>query len=673
MNFAKTARSTNRHTSPMAGQRIVHKPISFTINHNGRYSIIGVLTVLFLLSAKLTFAQDPNALIKFQREVSDPNGETIVLEGFRKLSGEVVIPADYLYIWDFNTDTITLARKREWIDAARIFAIRYQLVTKGGYLLLDFPFHLIPEPPSEEMIRVFDTRTQRFGYHSLLGEPCIRYRYTQARDFSEGLAAVQDGKSQLWGFIDKKGKWVIEPRFEEAYSFSQGKAVVRGLARWAYVNTNGSIQAIEGNYQQVFDLREGFSIVNSDKGFGFINSNGKEIVAPQFDFLDNFQNGIAVFLKNNEAGVIDNTGKIRIQPRYEEIYRFDERHYLIQQNGLKGLITLDGETVIPPNYSEIGLFKEGLAPVMRAGNWGFVDSKGVEIIPCQFAEVGPGFENGTTTVRLPNRWQIAHKADTLELPAYDEVLPFYGYSAAFRKGSLWGFLNIQGEESIEPRYDELIFSKGGLVFGRVPQIDGSVRFALVNNRGKEITEAKYSDVVRFSEGYSAVKTSAGWGFIDANGIEVIRPQFDEVRNFSSGRAAVRKNNSWSFVSSTGVEEIPLFTRMPDLKDEEGKTPVNAADSLQRIREIFPLYLMEVVGDFNGSLAFVEDLTRENDGGRPLLMNKVGKLISGDNLVAEPLQRNADIFAPESEINPSYLILRIPGLWVTIDTAGRIIE
>ena len=673
MNFAKPARSIYPQTSPMAGRRIVTKSIFPIINHSGRYSFIGVLTALLLLGTQLTKAQDPNALIKFQREITDPNGEIIVLEGFRKLSGEVVIPADYLYIWDFNNDTITLARKREWIGTARIYAVRYQLVTKSGYLLLEFPFHQIPEPPNEEMIRVFDTRTQRFGYHNLLGDPCIRYRYTQARDFSEGLAAVQDGKSQLWGFIDSRGKWVIEPRFEEAYSFSQGKAVVKGLARWAYANKNGNIQAIEGNYQQVFDLREGFSVVSAEKGFGFINSNGKEIVAPQFDFLDNFQNGIAVFLKNNEAGVIDNTGKIRIQPRYEEIYRFDERHYLIQQNGLKGLITLDGETVIPPNYSEIGLFKDGLAPVMRAGLWGFVDSKGNEIIPCQFAEVGPGFQDGNNSVRLPNRWQIAHKADTLELPAYDEVLPFYGYSAAFRKGSLWGFLNIQGEESIEPKYDELIFNKGGLVFGRVPQSDGSVRFALVNNRGKEITEAKYTDVVRFCEGYSAVKTAAGWGFIDANGIEVIRPQYDEVRNFSSGRAAVRKNNSWGFVSSTGAEEIPLFTRMPDLKDEDGKTPQNAADSLLRIREIFPLYLMEVVGDFNGSLAFVEDLTRDNDGERPLLINKVGKLISGDNLVAEPLQRNADIFAPESEVNPSYFILRIPGSWVTIDAEGRIIE
>jgi hypothetical protein len=673
MNFAKPARSIQPQPLHMAGLRFI--PASaFTMNlTNGRQVFIALLTVFSFLFKGEIQAQDPNALIKFQREIIDRNGEVFVLEGIRKLDGEVIIPAEYLYIWDFGRDTITLARKREWIDALKVDAIRYQLVTKGGYLLLEFPFHLIPEPPANQRIRVYDTRLDRFGFLSLQGDRAVKFNFIQARDFSEDKAAVKDGKSQLWGFIHPDGKWAIQPRFDEAFSFSNGKAVVKLNNRFAYCNHDGTIQSIEGNYEQVFDLREGFSVVSNEKGFGFVNSDGKEIVSPQYDFLDNFENGIAVFLKGNEAGIIDNTGKIRIQPRYEEIYRFDERHYLFQQNGLKGLITLDGETVIPPNYSEIGLFYEGLAPVMRSGKWGFVDSKGNEIIPCTFAEIAGPFVNGTTQVRLNNRWQIAHKSDTLELPAYDEVLPFYGYTAAFRKGDLWGFLNIEGEESIEPQFDELVFNQGGLVYGRVPQADGSVRFALVNSRGKEITEAKYTDVVRFCEGFSAVKTNAGWGFIDINGIEIIRPQYDEVRNFSSGRAAVKRNGEWGFVSPNGAEVIPMFTRMPDLKSEDGSLPKTAADSLSRIRESFPLFLMEVVGDFNGSLAFVEDLTRDNDSGRPLLINKVGKIIPGDNTVAEPIQRNADIFVPESEINPAYLIVRIPGRWITIDTEGRTIE
>lgn len=626
---------------------------------------VGLSGLFFTLVASNLNAQ--SELFKFQEERAAEDGQVYVYEGLANAQGDIIVPADYEYIWQFNNDTITLARKRLSNHISNSLFLEYQLITKSGFLFYEFPFFLIPEPLSEGTIRIYNSRENKFGFISKSGERISKYKFQNARDFKEGFAAVMDPKNMQWGYIDKKGKLVIPYQFEEAYSFSEGLSVVKRSGAFYYCTTSGTLIPIQAKADQVFDLREGFSIFNNDKGYGIINKSGQLVLDARYAFIDNFDNGIAVFVENNQAGILDNTGKVLIQARYEEIFRFDQQHYLIQQNGLKGLITNAGETVVPASYSAIDYFSEGLAPVMKAGKWGFTDTRGEEIIPCQFAEYEGGFKDGKINVRMGDQWKIKHGQDTISLPQYDEVLPFYGYTAAFRKDNLWGFLNLEGEESIEPKYSELIYNNGSLVFGKCPMADGSNKFALINAYGKEIIEPKYLEVVRFTEGLAAVKTEKGWGFINENGSEIVLPQYDEVRNFSSGRAAVRKGEEWGFISGSGHEVIPMFTKLPDLSDAEIK-PQSFADSLSLIREVFPLYQTIVVGDFNGSIACVEDLTVENDSPSALVVSKTGKILS--QVSSDPFQRLADPFITEKEMNPAYQIIKIAGSWITINNLGQ---
>ena len=633
-----------------------------------RSIFIGLSGLLFLvLSGKLSSQTE---LFKFQIDKTAEDGQVYTYEGMTDVSGEIIVPADYEYIWQFNSDTITLARKRLVYANGRNTELQYQLITKSGYLLYEFPYHIIPEPLSNDAIRIFNINEGKFGFISKDGSRISKIRFQNARDFREGLAAVMDPKNMQWGYINKSGKLVIPYQFEDAFSFSESLAVVKKNNAFFYCTVNGSLIPIEAKAEQVYDLKEGSSIFNNDKGFGIINKTGKIVLDARYAFIDNFENGIAVFVDNNQAGILDNTGKVLIEPRYEEIFRFDQKHYLIQQNGLKGLISITGESVIPALYSAIDYFSEGLAPVMKSGKWGFSDTKGSEIIPCQFAEYEDGFKDGRINVRMGDQWRIKHGNDTIVLPQYDEVLPYYGFTAAFRKDNLWGFLNIQGEESIEPKYSELIYNKGSLIFGKCPQADGSNKFSLINAYGKEIVEPKYLEVVRFTEGFAAVKSDKGWGFINELGVEVVLPQYDEVRNFSSGRAAVRKGEEWGFISGNGHDLIPMFSKFPDLSEAEIK-PETFSDSLKLIREVFPIYQTIVVGDFNGSIACVEDLTVENDSQSALVVSKTGKIL--EQVSSEPYQRLADPFIMEQEINTTHQIIKIPGSWITINNLGQLGE
>ena len=626
--------------------------------------------VFLCVSVNLLHAQQVT-LNKFTLQRTNNSGDSFTCEGMKDNSGQIIIPADYDYIWEFGNDSLTLARKINLTNNIESSAFTYQIISHKGFLYYEFPDFYIPEPIQENVLRTYNDRVGSFGFLNSLGEVVIKFKYPEARDFKENLAAVLDPSTYQFGYINSKGKFQIKPQFEEAFSFSEGQAVVKKDGKFHYLLKDGSLVFINKNYKQIFDIQEGYSIVtvirNDTVFYGIIDKTGNEIVAPSYTFIDNFESGSAVFIKNNLAGMLNNKGEVIIEPKYDELYRFDQEHYLFEKNGLMGLLSVEGKVIVPATYSAIDLFHEGIAAVNKSGKWGFIDIQGNEIIPCQFSEYQTGFNNGSISVRLPNQWDIIHSNDTLNLPNYDEVLPFYRNTAAFRKGNLWGFLNLQGEESIQPKFEELVYNKGGGIFGKVGKSDGSFIWSYIDHYGREIQVEKYKEIVKFTEGLAAVETKDGWGFINQSGTEIVRPQYDYVRNYSSGLAAVNKNGEWGFLNKEGIEEIPVFEKMPVFEEEVPKTFI---DSLNNIRESFPLYMMEVLSDFNNSTTCVEDRTLDNSTSEALSINKKGKIIETNRCA--PFIKNADVFMPDFEINPDHRLISIPSNWLKIDRLGNVI-
>jgi len=608
-------------------------------------------------------------LSKFRVERLGSDGLIYVFEGMQDGSGKQVIPANYDYIWNFE-DSLTLARRRINVGSSEDEgAFSYEVISKNGFLYYEFPEHLTPENLSEGLIKTWNSRTGKFGFLDTRGKTVVKFDYDNARDFSEGWAAVKKNFKSGWDFIDAEGKAKTNQSFETAFSFSEGLAVVQKNEKFAYVNKGGIVKSIPGDYKQVFDVKESISIVSGIKNdsllYGFIRNDGTEVLPPRYEFIDNFTEGAAVFVQNGMAGMLSSNGEVLVPARYDELFRFDQSHYLFQQNGLQGLVNLEGNQILSADYRAIGLFHEGLCGVQKGNLWGFANTEGDLVIPCKYSEIGSEFTNGSAYVHLPDKWYLVKGQDTLQLPGYDEVLPFYGYAAAFRIGDLWGFLNQQGEESIEPRFDELVYNKGSVIFGRNSFTDGSSLWSVIDPYGREVQVSKYNEVVRFSEGNAAVRQNDSWGFINAKGSEIFSPQFEAVRNFSSGLAAVMKNGEWGFVSIKGTEEISSFTGIPSFDEEIGKTSM---DTVNAIREAFPLFMMEVLGDFKDNCACVEDLYLDNAANQPLCLNKSGKLVP--DKLCEPFTKTADIFIPEAELNPSLKIVRTPGRWIYIDSNGN---
>jgi WG containing repeat len=65
----------------------------------------------------------------------------------------------------------------------------------------------------------------KYGFIDRNCQMVISAQYSEAFDFSEGLAAVKIGEQ--WGYIDESGAVVIPPRFAGAWHFSDGLASVK--------------------------------------------------------------------------------------------------------------------------------------------------------------------------------------------------------------------------------------------------------------------------------------------------------------------------------------------------------------------------------------------------------------------------------------------------------------
>jgi hypothetical protein len=136
------------------------------------------------------------------------------------------------------------------------------------------------------------------------GKEVFRLQDTSnARRFSEGLAAFKDNKTSLWGFVDKTGKVVIEPQFEDVGDFSCGLAVV-GLKRYFGTIENYGFIDVKGKMvidpefitadRSIANIRftaDGYCIVTiGDKGrsqqIGFINTKGEFTFPPLANCLN---------------------------------------------------------------------------------------------------------------------------------------------------------------------------------------------------------------------------------------------------------------------------------------------------------------------------------------------------------------------------------------------------
>ena len=344
------------------------------------------------------------------------------------------------------------------------------------------------------------------------GEVVIPFKYDNALNFSEGLAAVElNGK---WGFINKSGKEVIPLKYDSIRSFSEG---------FAAVVLNGKC--------------------------GYINKSGKEVIPLKYDDVEDFSKGLAEVVLNGITIKINKSDK-NVTPsiydrrsKYDNVLEFNEGLAAVKLDYKWGFINKSGKEVTPLKYGYALGFSEGLAAVGINNKWGYVNKSGKEVIPLKYHYAG-GFSEGLAIVLLNGKWGYINKSGKEVIPLkYDRTEDFRKGLASVELSGKWGYVNKSGKEVIPVKYDTASYSEEGLV-----KVVLNGKCGYINKSGKEVIPLKYGYASDFSEGLAMVGLNDKRGYVNKSGKVVIRLKYDTAGDFREGLAPVELNGKWGFIS-----------------------------------------------------------------------------------------------------------------------------
>lgn len=236
--------------------------------------------------------------------------------------------------------------------------------------------------------------------------------------WSYALSRIEVTSGKLHGFVDNSGKTVIEPIYEQVHPFYNGLAEVKRTSDspWEIVEPTGrTVVTIDQAYEPFICGRsegvssDGLLLIRMARAFSdpscyVLNIRNNQIAyLGSVDELSQFSEGVARFSSKRKSGFVNAKGELVVAPIYDFVKQFHEGLTMVLLNGQYSYIDKTGKKVIslPADCSAAGDFHEGMAAVALGGDsrdkndpsflsvrknakWSFIDNKGRTIIGAKF-------------------------------------------------------------------------------------------------------------------------------------------------------------------------------------------------------------------------------------------------------------------------------------------------
>ncbi len=372
--------------------------------------------------------------------------------------------------------------------------------------------------------------------------------------------------------------------------------------------------------------------------WGYKDTLENILIEPQYQYARKFQDKYAVVTQKDLLGVIDKFNNQIINPEYEymryignERFLFGYRAKYFGEYNL-GIITTKNEILIQPEYSHINFMNgyfivtkqshqvtnsEGIYDTRNMSNkYGIIDSLGIIKFDPIYSRIN-FLNNGFVIMKKEFNGDFA-LFDTffnqLTEFKYMVIDNFYNGLSKVRNGDFFGYINLQGLEEIECKYElnyifidslaivinnnkaGLINTKGELIFDfkyqglGVPYKDqisayDSQKWGIINMKGETLLSFEYEKRVSEFKGLTAFSKNEKWKIWDYEKQKLIPNEYDEIRlvegdenivlgfgrtnqkKYSQSIAFVRIGVKWGIVNEKGDLLIPVNFEIKDLFDK----------------------------------------------------------------------------------------------------------
>lgn len=373
--------------------------------------------------------------------------------------------------------------------------------------------------------------------------------YDYIGEFVDGIALFKkDGK---YGYITKTGEIISEPQYEKASAYDAGIAQVEKNNKAAYINSAGEVVLgwLESKTYFYKEPPRGLIAVKMGRKYGFQTINGKRVISAQYDYAENFYDGLALVKNNPKEMYIDKTGQLKPLDAYpaDNTLRLDWG-YGHTEEPIKitvwecAYIDYNGDIVHKLEYSDAFSFSGGKAKVVDGDKYNFIDTKGKLVgkwkeFPDDYHAT---FKNG--------KFGFVNKNGQLVIDyKFNSANDFEDGRAKVRVGNRsdgkYGYINREGE-FITKMYDNLTDFNDGIAKATKEE-----QYAIIDTTGKEIS-IWYDKIDKFYENFAKVKRGEKYTFISVKGKQ-FNIWFDKAGTFAGGRAKVKIGDKWGFVGRNG--------------------------------------------------------------------------------------------------------------------------
>ena len=325
--------------------------------------------------------------------------------------------------------------------------------------------------------------------------------------------------------------------------------------------------------------------------FGFMGTDGNVIIAPKFQYVQSFHNGLAVAIENNKYGYINKDGRKIIDFQYDEAFDFDRGRAIVQQNGKYGLIDVIGNYILEPRYIDLGSFSEGLMYVQDSSGYQFFTMDGSLAFSSVFDEAF-SFKNGMARVKKGEKiGYIGKDGSFIASVKKGDIHPFHDSlfvhelrdsvnlihsdgTSLFQKGfdrigvlsddraivereGKYGYINGKGEVVIPLKYIPYSnYIQLSEFTNHHALLKKGEKFALINDKGKQVLPAIFYGIGVYGQLIPARKSGA-WGYVNEDVRLKIKYQFDYAHEFIDSLAIVEKDMRYGLINLEGEEVLPI--------------------------------------------------------------------------------------------------------------------
>lgn len=386
----------------------------------------------------------------------------------------------------------------------------------------------------------------------------------------------------------------------KAYSYSELKRFLTDFPEFPLKNS--ILKELELNKLVYYPYQAG-------EFMGFINEEGRQVIAPVYDAVSEFREGLSVVQRNDSVFYINKEASNPFDAYYEDAQPF----------------------------------KNGLAPVKVNGKWVFINRQGQQVSKL-FDEVNE-LSNNLYVVKQGDKYgALDQYAQTLIEPVYDKLGDFKNDFAYYAGKEGYGFVSVSGQ-AYKPEFEWI----SDFDEAQIAVMKQNGKYGLVNGRGRMLLEARYDLVVRAAAEVFLVVLNNQYGFFAAKGCFILGVAYDYSKEkqpefYTNGRYfRLMKKKGQSIVDENGVglqglqeyNEVNFYCN--GLMRVKKKKKYGYLD--RRMNTAIP-FKFEEAGDFSDSLACVVLK------GRHLLINLQGKEVYSD--VAPIKKLSAHLYEVDGE-------------------------